>query len=87
MATAVDNLTAQGSQMDTALESSMTLSMAPQHPSTHGVVRLGLKLDGELGVEATPDIRYLDTGMEKLFEYQTYQQGIVITDRMDYLNP
>ena len=87
MATAVDNLTAQGGQMDTALESSMTLSMGPQHPSTHGVLRLELKLDGELVVKATPDIGYLHTGMEKLFEYKKYQQGIVITDRMDYLNP
>ena len=73
--------------MDTALESSMTLSMGPQHPSTHGVLRLELKLDGELVVRAIPDIGYLHTGMEKLFEYKKYQQGIVITDRMDYLNP
>ena len=65
----------------------MTLSMGPQHPSTHGVLRLELKLDGELVVRAIPDIGYLHTGMEKLFEYKKYQQGIVITDRMDYLNP
>ena len=87
MATAVDNITAQDGTMDTALESSMTLSMGPQHPSTHGVLRLELKLDGELVVRAVPDIGYLHTGMEKLFEYKKYQQGIVITDRMDYLNP
>ena len=87
MATAVDNITAQEGLMDTALESSMTLSMGPQHPSTHGVLRLDLKLDGELVVKAVPDIGYLHTGMEKLFEYKKYQQGIVITDRMDYLNP
>ncbi len=72
---------------DEALESQMTLSMGPQHPSTHGVLRLDLKLDGELVIKATPDIGYLHTGMEKLFEYKKYQQGIVITDRMDYLNP
>ena len=65
----------------------MTLSMGPQHPSTHGVLRLDLKLDGELVVNVVPDIGYLHTGMEKLFEYRKYQQGIVITDRMDYLNP
>ncbi|MFN0141560.1 MAG: NADH dehydrogenase (quinone) subunit D [Pyrinomonadaceae bacterium] len=65
----------------------MTLSMGPQHPSTHGVLRLDLRLDGELVVRAIPDIGYLHTGMEKLFEYKKYQQGIVITDRMDYLNP
>ncbi len=87
MATAVDNITAQEGLMDTALESSMTLSMGPQHPSTHGVLRLDLRLDGEMVVRAIPDIGYLHTGMEKLFEYKKYQQGIVITDRMDYLNP
>jgi NADH-quinone oxidoreductase subunit D len=61
--------------------------MGPQHPSTHGVLRLDLRLDGELVVNVVPDIGYLHTGMEKLFEYKKYQQGIVITDRMDYLNP
>jgi NADH-quinone oxidoreductase subunit D len=65
----------------------MTLSMGPQHPSTHGVLRLELQLDGELVIKTVPDIGYLHTGMEKLFEYKKYQQGIVITDRMDYLNP
>ncbi len=65
----------------------MTISMGPQHPSTHGVLRLELVLDGELIIKCTPDIGYLHTGMEKLFEYKKYQQGIVITDRMDYLNP
>lgn len=61
--------------------------MGPQHPSTHGVLRLELVLDGESVIKTTPDIGYLHTGMEKLFEYKKYQQGIVITDRMDYLNP
>jgi NADH-quinone oxidoreductase subunit D len=73
--------------MDQPLESEMTLSMGPQHPSTHGVLRLDLRLDGELVIGCIPDIGYLHTGMEKLFEYKKYQQGIVITDRMDYLNP
>lgn len=73
--------------LDQSLESEMTLSMGPQHPSTHGVLRLDLRLDGELVIKAIPDIGYLHTGMEKLFEYKKYQQGIVITDRMDYLNP
>lgn len=77
----------QTDSFDQSLESEMTLSMGPQHPSTHGVLRLELKLDGEMVVRATPDIGYLHTGMEKLFEYKKYQQGIVITDRMDYLNP
>lgn len=87
MATAVENIPGQFDVMDPALESQMTLSMGPQHPSTHGVLRLDLRLDGELVIKAIPDIGYLHTGMEKLFEYKKYQQGIVITDRMDYLNP
>src|SRR3982751_2649329 len=73
--------------VDRPLDTQMTISMGPQHPSTHGVLRLELVLDGEMIVRATPDIGYLHTGMEKLFEYKKYQQGIVITDRMDYLNP
>src|ERR1044071_1348179 len=73
--------------VDQPLDTQMTISMGPQHPSTHGVLRLELVLDGEMVVKATPDIGYLHTGMEKLFEYKKYQQGIVITDRMDYLNP
>lgn len=87
MSTAVENITGQFDALDRSLESEMTLSMGPQHPSTHGVLRLDLKLDGELVVNCIPDIGYLHTGMEKLFEYKKYQQGIVITDRMDYLNP
>ena len=87
MSTAVENIPVELEASDPSLESQMTLSMGPQHPSTHGVLRLDLRLDGELIVKAIPDIGYLHTGMEKLFEYKKYQQGIVITDRMDYLNP
>lgn len=87
MSVAVENLPSQFEVVDQALDSQMTLSMGPQHPSTHGVLRLELQLDGELVIKAVPDIGYLHTGMEKLFEYKKYQQGIVITDRMDYLNP
>src|SRR3954469_45623 len=87
MVTAVENSSTQTGLLDQPLESEMTLSMGPQHPSTHGVLRLDLKLDGELVIGCIPDIGYLHTGMEKLFEYKKYQQGIVITDRMDYLNP
>lgn len=87
MATAVENLPTLNEAIDQPLESEMTLSMGPQHPSTHGVLRLDLRMDGEMVLKAIPDIGYLHTGMEKLFEYKKYQQGIVITDRMDYLNP
>jgi NADH-quinone oxidoreductase subunit D len=81
------NLPPQFEVVDQPLDTQMTISMGPQHPSTHGVLRLELVLDGEMVVKCTPDIGYLHTGMEKLFEYKKYQQGIVITDRMDYLNP
>src|SRR6202171_6732775 len=81
------NLPPQMEIVDRPLDTQMTISMGPQHPSTHGVLRVELVLDGEMVVKATPDIGYLHTGMEKLFEYKKYQQGIVITDRMDYLNP
>jgi NADH-quinone oxidoreductase subunit D len=87
MSVAVENIPSQLEVLDQPLDSQMTLSLGPQHPSTHGVLRLDLRLDGELVVKAIPDIGYLHTGMEKLFEYKKYQQGIVITDRMDYLNP
>jgi NADH-quinone oxidoreductase subunit D len=83
----VTTLPPQFDVIDRPLDTQMTLSMGPQHPSTHGVLRIELILDGESIVKATPDIGYLHTGMEKLFEYKKYQQGIVITDRMDYLNP
>ena len=87
MSASTVNIPPQFEVVDKPLDTQMTLSMGPQHPSTHGVLRLELVLDGEMVVKATPDIGYLHTGMEKLFEYRKYQQGIVITDRMDYLNP
>ena len=68
-------------------EERVILSMGPQHPSTHGVLRLVLELDGETVVRAVYDIGYLHTGFEKSFEDKTYSQGITLTDRMDYLAP
>ena len=65
----------------------MTLNMGPQHPSTHGVLRLILELDGETVVRATPEIGYLHTGIEKSCEDKTYHQAITLTDRIDYLCP
>ena len=65
----------------------MTLNMGPQHPSTHGVLRLLLELDGETVLSAQPDIGYLHTGIEKEFEQKFYQQGVTLTDRIDYLAP
>ena len=65
----------------------MVLNMVPQHPSTHGVLRVLLELDGENVVSAVPDLGYLHTGIEKSCEDKTYSQAITLTDRMDYLNP
>jgi len=65
----------------------MTLNMGPQHPSTHGVLRLVLTLDGEVVVKCVSHIGYLHTGIEKGLESKRYQQGIPLTDRMDYLAP
>jgi NADH-quinone oxidoreductase subunit D len=67
-------------------EERVILSMGPQHPSTHGVLRLVLELEGETVVRAMYDIGYLHTGFEKSFESKTYTQGIPLTDRMDYLS-
>jgi NADH-quinone oxidoreductase subunit D len=64
----------------------MTLNMGPQHPSTHGVLRVVLELDGETILRARPEIGYLHTGIEKEFEVKRYQQGIPLTDRVDYLS-
>ena len=65
----------------------MVLNMGPQHPSTHGVLRLVLDLDGENIVNCQLDIGYLHTGIEKEFEVKTYQQAVTLTDRVDYLAP
>ncbi len=65
----------------------MLLNMGPQHPSTHGVLRLVLELDGEIVLNCIPDIGFLHTGVEKNMESKTYQQAEVMTDRLDYLNP
>ena len=68
-------------------EERVILSMGPQHPSTHGVLRLVLELEGETVIRGKYDIGYLHTGFEKSFESKTYSQGITLTDRMDYLAP
>jgi len=70
-----------------ASEHSMVLNMGPQHPSTHGVLRLVLEIDGEAIVALAPDIGYLHTGIEKTCEAKFYQQVVPLTDRIDYLCP
>jgi len=64
----------------------MTINMGPQHPATHGVLRLVLELDGEIIVKAVPHIGHLHRGVEKLAESKTYHQVIPLTDRLDYTN-
>jgi len=63
----------------------MAINLGPQHPSTHGVLRVVVELEGETVVAARPDIGYLHRGIEKLAENRTYHQIIVLTDRLDYL--
>jgi NADH-quinone oxidoreductase subunit D len=65
----------------------MTINMGPQHPSTHGVLRVILTLDGETVVKAESDIGYLHTGIEKTIQCKRYESGLTCTDRMDYLSP
>jgi len=65
----------------------MVLNMGPQHPSTHGVLRLVLEMDGETVVRIRPEIGYLHTGIEKTCEAKFYQQVVPMTDRIDYLCP
>jgi NADH-quinone oxidoreductase subunit D len=68
-------------------EETMIINMGPQHPSTHGVLRLVLELDGEYVVSCRPVIGYLHTGIEKNIEYRTWQQGVTFVTRADYLSP
>ena len=93
MAVALDNLNintaalnSQGIQIDALDDQTMVVNMGPQHPSTHGVLRVVLELDGETIVRATPHIGYVHTGIEKSMEYQTYMKAVTNTDRMDYLS-
>ena len=84
-ATSLGSLTIED---DVALETGerlMTLNMGPQHPSTHGVLRVVLKLDGELIIDCDPIIGYLHRGTEKLGEHHRYAQVIPWTDRTDYV--
>src|ERR1700744_657869 len=68
-------------------DKTMVLNMGPQHPSTHGVLRLVIEIDGETVLKVVPDIGYLHTGIEKICEAKFYQQVVPMTDRIDYLSP
>jgi NADH-quinone oxidoreductase subunit D len=78
-----DDLTAQAAP---ETRRKMVLNMGPQHPSTHGVLRVVLELDGETITKAASDIGYLHTGIEKECESKTWAQVVTLTDRVDYLN-
>ena len=73
--------------LDVTEDKTMILNMGPQHPSTHGVLRLLLEIDGEAVVRMMPDIGFLHTGIEKTCEAKFYQQVVPLTDRIDYLCP
>ena len=64
----------------------MFINFGPQHPSTHGVLRIALTVEGEVVVKAAPDVGYLHRGIEKLFEARNYSQGLILTDRLDYVS-
>src|ERR1700756_1593492 len=73
--------------LEPAQDRTMILNMGPQHPSTHGVLRVILEIDGETVVRIMPEIGFLHTGIEKTCEAKFYQQVVVLTDRIDYLCP
>ena len=73
--------------IDREQDRTMILNMGPQHPSTHGVLRVILEIDGENVVRIMPDIGFLHTGIEKTCEAKFYQQVVPLTDRVDYLGP
>src|SRR5471030_2268179 len=70
-----------------AKDQHMVINMGPQHPATHGVLRLVLEIDGEIIVRLYPEVGYLHTGIEKTCEAKFYQQVVPLTDRIDYLCP
>ena len=78
-------MNAQGVQIDALDDQTMVVNMGPQHPSTHGVLRVVLELDGEVIVRATPHIGYVHTGIEKTIEFNTYMKAVTLTDRIDYV--
>ncbi|MDX1777304.1 MAG: NADH dehydrogenase (quinone) subunit D [Thermodesulfobacteriota bacterium] len=72
---------------DEIRKETITLNMGPQHPSTHGVLRVMLEMDGEIITKTTPVLGYLHRGIEKIAEHKTYHQFITLTDRLDYTSP
>jgi NADH-quinone oxidoreductase subunit D len=84
----IGDVLARSSDFEQELDTeTMTLSMGPSHPSTHGVLRLKLELDGEVVTVCDPELGYLHRGDEKIAESMTYNQFVPYTDRLDYLAP
>jgi NADH-quinone oxidoreductase subunit D len=82
-----DEIVAAAEDSDRTSEERLVVNMGPQHPSTHGVLRLILTLDGETVTELRPVVGYLHTGIEKNIEFRTWTQGVTFCTRMDYLSP
>ena len=82
----VDSLSSDSARTE-ARDYLWTLNFGPQHPATHTTLRLLLQLDGERVLDATPDIRYLHSGFEKIGEHLDYNQYVTVTDRMNYISP
>ncbi|HEY7145164.1 MAG TPA: NADH-quinone oxidoreductase subunit D [Streptosporangiaceae bacterium] len=82
-----DEIVAAGREAEPGAEEHLVVNMGPQHPSTHGVLRLILTLDGETVTELRPVIGYLHTGIEKNMEFRTWTQGVTFATRADYLAP
>src|SRR5262249_36375025 len=82
-----DEVVAAADEGDRPGEERLVVNMGPQHPSTHGVLRLILTLDGETVTELRPVIGYLHTGIEKNMEFRTWTQGVTFVTRADYLSP
>jgi NADH-quinone oxidoreductase subunit D len=87
MATVGDTRILQAPPAEGAHDQHMVINMGPQHPATHGVLRLVLEIDGEIVVRLYPEIGYLHTGIEKTCEAKFYQQVVPLTDRINYLDP
>ena len=82
-----DEVVAAAGADDRSSDERMVINMGPQHPSTHGVLRLVVTLDGETVTELRPVIGYLHTGIEKNMEFRSWTQGVTFCTRMDYLSP
>jgi len=87
MTTALDAAEFRDAATGELRQETMIINMGPQHPSTHGVLRLVLELDGETVIRCKPVIGYLHTGIEKNTEYRTWMQGVTYVTRADYLSP